>query len=433
MLTKRRPFTTAVLAVALITTAMSAGCTASNTPTPSPITDSHVPSFTWKSTSLQRASTALTDAQALGVAADDTSFALAALGPSGPSLPMGECSCTKPEVYTSSDDGATWRSATLSGLTALAQQPIAGYAGRLYVLGDTSTNSGPALAVWTSTDARHWSKAAPLPEPAVLEPSAYRGEVAGAGIAAGSGGLEVFVEDGTFLDFLHGKESVHFSQPASEVLQYGGTTPVLSTDGSGYVFIANGEDKSHAVSEAEVYTSPDGTTWTNETSALPVNTANWGTYAGAGNSGTLAVAGWTTSFANGISPVTEIWTQTSQPDGVWNGTYNLNPGRLPQPGVGPIGSQIVNDIVPLGSGFLATGSGTSDANTPTPIYFAAVWYSPNGETWIKQPETTTGFEHAADMWGVAVHGTHIVLVGYTTNPFEEELSGLRIWHGAFTP
>lgn len=116
-----------------------------------------------------------------------------------------------------------------------------------------------------------------------------------------------------------------------------------------------------------------------------MSTASWGTYTGAGNADTLVVAGWTTSFADGISQLTEVWTQTSQPDGAWKGTLDLDPGRLPQSGVGPIGSQAIDEIVPLGSGFLATGEGTSDAATDTPIYFSAVWYSPNGRTWSKQP------------------------------------------------
>lgn len=205
---------------------------------------------------------------------------------------------------------------------------------------------------------------------------------------------------------------------------------MLSTDGSGFVFVASGEDASLGVQEAEVYTSSDGTAWTDETSALPVNTANWGTYAGAGNGGTVVVAGWTTSFADGISGLTEMWTQTSQPDGAWTGTHDIDPGRLPQPGVGPVGTQVVNDIVPLGSGFLATGQGTSDAATPKPVYFAAVWYSPDGRTWIKQPETTTGFAHASHMVAAAVNGAHIVLTGYGANAAGQE-SGLRIWHGVF--
>lgn len=144
--------------------------------------------------------------------------------------------------------------------------------------------------------------------------------------------------------------------------------------------------------------------------------------------GALVVAGWTTSFADGISEITEMWTQKSQPDGGWSGTHDLDPGRLPQPGVGPEGSQTVDDIVPLSSGFLATGDGTSDAKTETPDYFAAVWYSPNGRTWVKLPEARTGFERAFNMWGAAVNGTHIVLAGYRSNPAGEE-SGLQIWHG----
>jgi hypothetical protein len=198
------------------------------------------------------------------------------------------------------------------------------------------------------------------------------------------------------------------------------------------VFMANGQDPSDDVQQADVYTSPDGVSWTDETSALPVNTANWGTYAGAGNAGTLVVAGWTTSFADGISPLTELWTQTSQPDGRWNGPHDLDPGRLPQPGVGPQGSQAIYDVVPLGSGFLATGQGTSDAATDTPVYFAAVWYSPDGRTWIKQTETTTGFDHASVMWGAAVSGTHVVVAGYATSNTRPE-SGMQIWHTMIAP
>lgn len=95
------------------------------------------------------------------------------------------------------------------------------------------------------------------------------------------------------------------------------------------------------------------------------------------------VAGWTTSLADGISPLNETWTQTSQPNGPWSGSYDLDPGRLPGPGVGRIGPQNIDAIVPLGTGFLATGYGTSDLANDNPKFFAAVWYSANGRTWTK--------------------------------------------------
>jgi hypothetical protein len=433
MLTAWRPRITALL-VLVTCAATSAGCTASSTATRLPVAPSPAASFSWASTSLHGAGRALTGAQPLGVAADGTSFAFAALAPSGPPLQGGECSCTEPVVYASSGDGAKWRRARIPGLTALAQQPVAGYAGLFYLLGVTSDGPRPALAVWTSTDALHWSIGYILPVPPVLQPDAFRGEVPGAGIAAGSGGAEAFVDEtgGPFVGFLHAAAGGRFTLTVTETVPEDPGASELSADGSGYVFMTTTEDNTHGVEESEVYTSADGTTWTDETSALPVNTANWGTSAGAGNAGTLVVAGWTTSFANGLSEVTEIWTQRSQPDGAWKGSNDLDPGRLPQPGVGPIGSQVVNDLVPLGPGFLATGSGTSDAAAASPVDYAAVWYSPDGRTWIKQPETTAGFEHASAMWGAAVNHGRIVLIGYTTNDAGVERS-LRMWHGTFTP
>lgn len=429
LMTSSRP---AILAAAFLAAALSAGCSAASAPE-----GAHSPAaaFTWKAAPLRGASAALLRSQAVGLAADDRSFVLAALGPPGPPIVPGSRIYGVPELFASSDKGAVWHPVTVPRLTALAEQPVAGYGGHLYLLGDASTSSGPALAIWTSPDGMHWSKPDLIPGPNSLRPSAFRGEVAGSGITASRRGAEVFLELGgsppTPVEFWHASEGGRLSQTATEYLSYGGTQPVLSSDGSGYVFMANGGDSERAVSEAEVLTSPDGTTWTEETSAMPVNTANWGTNAGARNAGTLVVAGWTTSFADGISPIADMWTQTSQPDGTWTSTHDLDPGRLPQPGVGPPGTQQVNDVVPLGSGFLATGRGTSDAATPTPIYFAAVWYSADGRIWTKQPETTTGFEHASDMWGAAVHGRNIVLVGYGTST-SMEVGEMQVWHGALT-
>jgi hypothetical protein len=93
--------------------------------------------------------------------------------------------------------------------------------------------------------------------------------------SAPTGGVEVFLEigdasgDASAVEFLHAAADGRFSLTASEQLLYGGDQPVLSTDGSGYVFVANGGDASYGYFEAEVYTSPNGTTWTEETSALP--------------------------------------------------------------------------------------------------------------------------------------------------------------------
>ena len=154
MLTARTTLNAATLAAVFSATALTAGCSGS-TPASG---HAPVPSFTWKPTTTQAAGAALRRSQAVGLAADDRAFVLAALGPTGNPLLDGTRVYAAPELFTSGDDGASWRRVTVPGLTALAQQPVAGYAGHLYLLGEASTRSGTELATWTSADGLHWSK-----------------------------------------------------------------------------------------------------------------------------------------------------------------------------------------------------------------------------------------------------------------------------------
>lgn len=434
MLNYANPVRLTVLTAAVSAAALTAGCSAGAAPTSRP----QAPSFTWKAVPTKAIDSTLLQSEVVGLAADSTSVALAVLEPAGAPLSDGTRIYATPQLFVSGNQGKTWHPAPVPGLVSFAQQPVAGYAGSLYLLGDTSTDSGPRLAVWRSPDGKHWSKAELLPEPTALQPTPFRGQTNGAGITVARGGAEVYVEqednegNGSSLDFFHAAGRSPFKQAGTTYLSYGGDQPILSTDGSGYIFTANGDDKAHGVEEAEVYTSPDGANWANQTSALPVHTANWGTHVGVGNAGTLVVAGWSTSFADGISQLTEIWTKLDSSNVVWKGTQYLDPGRLPQPGVGPIGTQDINDVEPLGQGFLAIGQGTSDAATDTPVYYGAVWYSPNGRTWSKQPEIATGFERAATIDYATISGTHIVLIGRGAGTAGNK-DGLLIWSGIFKP
>lgn len=437
MLTARNTLTIGATVAVFTAAAITVGCSGS-TPASG---HAPVPSFTWKRTTTQAVGTVLRQSQVIGLAADDRAFVLAALGPTGNPLIDGTRVYTASELFTSSDDGASWRRVTVPGLTALAQQPVAGYAGRLYLLGEASTRSGTELAMWTSVDGLHWSEPETVPEPTAPQPAASGTETTTTGVTADGGGAEIFVEyaisqgdqSEASVEFLHAAVSGQFSAAAGSEFLYGGAWPVLSPDGSGYVFMINTEDATHGVGGAEIYTSHDGKTWIDETSALPVNTANWGIYAAAGNAGMLTVVGYTTSFADGISAITNIWTQASQPDGEWKSNQTLDPGRLPQPGVGPAGTQIINDIVPLRSGFLATGEGAPDVTAIRSDSFGTVWYSPDGRTWSKQPEISTGFDRVGDMWVAAASGTHIVVVGGHSDSSGEVITDLQIWHGVFTP
>lgn len=82
----------------------------------------------------------------------------------------------------------------------------------------------------------------------------------------GAAPVQIASADNTIIDFLHAADGAHFSLAASGSLNSYGTVHALSPDGSGYLLLAG-----------DVYSSIDGANWTDETSTLPVNTANWGT------------------------------------------------------------------------------------------------------------------------------------------------------------
>ena len=170
MLTARNTLSAVALAMVFTVSAVTAGCSGSTAASG----QAPVPSFTWKPTATQAVGRVLRQSQVIGVAADDRAFVLAALGPAGNPLIDGTRVYRASELFTSGDDGASWRRVTVPGLTALAQQPVAGYAGRLYLLGEASTQSGTELAMWTSTDGLHWSKPETVPELATPQPSRVR-------------------------------------------------------------------------------------------------------------------------------------------------------------------------------------------------------------------------------------------------------------------
>ena len=233
VLRARNPFSVVVLVTAVLTfLGLNVGCSDSTDVSGQAL----APSFAWKPIATQAIGTALRQSQVIGLAADDRAFVLAALGPAGNPLIDGTRVYAVSELFTSGDDGASWRRVSVPGLTSLAQDPVAGYAGHLYLLGEASTPAGTKLAMWTSVDGLHWSKPQAVPEPAPPRPAASGTESTTAGITAGSRGEEIFAENVTSqayqseasVEFLHADATGEFSAPSWEYLQYGGTWPVLS-------------------------------------------------------------------------------------------------------------------------------------------------------------------------------------------------------------
>ena len=161
VLRARNPFSVVVLVTAVLTfLGLNVGCSDSTDASGQAL----APSFAWKPIATQAIGTALRQSQVIGLAADDRAFVLAALGPAGNPLIDGTRVYAVSELFTSGDDGASWRRVSVPGLTSLAQDPVAGYAGHLYLLGEASTPAGTKLAMWTSVDGLHWSKPQAVPE-----------------------------------------------------------------------------------------------------------------------------------------------------------------------------------------------------------------------------------------------------------------------------
>jgi len=231
---------------------------------------------------------------------------------------------------------------------------VAGGPGLVAVGRDLSAGEGGAAAVWTSPDGITWTRV-PHDEAVFGGPNSQRMN----GIVAGGPGL-----------------------------------------------VAVGYDNSAAGwaganSNAAVWTSPDGLTWTRVPDSEVFGDYRWQTMTAvaAGGPGLVAVGydGIATNHDAAVwtSPDGVIWARVPHDEAVFGGPE----------------AQAMNAVVAAGPGLVAVGY-AGVVNDPD----TAVWTSPDGATWTRVPHDAGVFGGLDSEWmnGLVAGGPGLVAVGYST-------------------
>ena len=200
-----------------------------------------------------------------------------------------------------------------------------------------------------------------------------------------------------------GGESEGFGDDWSRVVHdeaaFGGASEVfamgLAAGASGLVAVGTDgrADPSFPETNAAVWTSPDGVSWTRVPDRALLGPGGQGINGVAFGETGFVAAGWHTTgdqsaltfnedAAVWASPDGESWERVADPEGVFGGPPNeVQFGVDPQ--LVPTG-QSMNDVVNGGPGFVAVGDDEVDGR-------AAVWTSPDGQSWSRVPADAQAF------------------------------------------
>ncbi len=309
----------------------------------------------------------------------------------------------------SSKEGRIWTADMPPQINQPADWAVAGYADAGYVLG--TRLSSPT--VWRTTAPHNW-QAITLPSTPVTRLL---------GIAAGPHGVVAlgimnhedrneFVSNDGYVVW-HSADGITFEDPT--VLAVNAPEEPftsLSANADGFMIVGGGRETPFA------YASIDAKRWdkiANDLGGLDdIGPA-------ASNGSTRVVFGYRSpgdphsprpvdpAHPPGTAVLYQVIGQSAWQRG------RLAPGRLPDAGVAPITSTYVNNVLPIGLGFVATGWSGGDA---------AVWISQDGRDWTKEPVRANQFVKAEVMAGLAISGSKLLLVGQGASN--------KIWIGQVT-
>lgn len=302
----------------------------------------------------------------------------------------------------SSPDGRDWRMATPAGLTKVVDpradgRMTAGYGKAAYIVGW----SGETLAVWRTTNGTQWQEI-PLDVAGLTHQDSLDLDVS---IAAGPRGVLVLANDADTPPSFSGfyvwrsldldKTFTRMERVRVPGVARPDSAAVGAVTATADGFLASGTDGKRAF----LRTSANGLNW----ARMPT-----------GNNAT-AVRRASPIGANGSSIVAfNDIAQQGQPlaiyrdaDGAWHPS-NVDPGRLPDAGVVPVGQWTVNAVCGWETGYIAIGN----INRTGSQFAGMVWYSADGSNWTRQPVRANGFDTVARFMDVAESNGKVLIVAY---------------------
>ena len=264
--------------------------------------------------------------------------------------------------------------------------------GRFVALGSVrggGTEEGPAL--WTSSDARTWTRSAPFATGSVEEVTAFGSDLVAAGTdrnAAGESVASTWVstDDGSTW------ERVGAGNPAFRIRQ---TTQIFGVTAAGPGLVAVGLSYENGGIDAHAWTSADGRSWRRS-----VDPPAW---SGVGDE----VLGTACPLpGGGVVALGTVTVAGEQDAWAWVSSDGVNWERATGPGASSLagaGLQFPADCAPTGTGVLVTGTMAGDGQSD-----GVLWFTADGRTWTASP-----FAGPADegLYGIDVDGARVVLTG----------------------
>ena len=256
------------------------------------------------------------------------------------------------------------------------------------------TVGGPGLvavgsAVWTSVDGLTWSR---VPDDAAVFADSPIHDVTAGGpglVAVGVAPVEVGAETGGAAVWTS-PDGITWSRVSHDDAVFGGADMrSVTVGGPGLVAVGWDGHPHGEESNAVVWTSPDGFTWTrvpHDEAIFGGVTGAWMWSVAAGGPGLVAVGDATDGAAVWTSPDGITWSRIPHDDAVF-------------------GDAAMGSVTAAGPGLVAVGE---DWDTMG----AAVWTSPDGFTWSRVPHDEVIFgEEGAHMASVTAGGPGLVAVG----------------------
>ena len=305
-----------------------------------------------------------------------------------------------PVIFPESATDITWSHVTDPALSGAEVRSVTGFGSGLVAVGVNVFAAEPTAAVWTSPDGNAWT----LHDAAFGEGHVLPLSVIGYGsdlIAVGpdaSGHSQVWSSsDGDTWDPVEYHEAPYPGDTRRYMVSAASFGSGLVVGGAEQLDWPNGD------LDAALWYSPD--VWT-MLHRVPRNEAVFGED---GDQGIYSV----TSFSGGVVAVGYDKNETGEDAAVWYSPDGTTWTRVRDRAVlGGAGDQIMTAVTSYGTGVVAVGSDKNEAGRD-----AAVWYSPDGTTWMRAPrdQSDLGDNANSTMLAVTPYGTRLIAGGTSGN------------------